>query len=295
METKIVYDIFNLVYWDWRIAMDLFLGGLGVGAFLCAIALMFYKGNDDLVAVKTGAIIGPIGMTVGLLFMLAEMGQPLRIWKTWTRFNFMSTLSWGGILQQGFILFSAIFAIFLFTHKNREFRKKVAFFAGAFALLVAFYHGFLLSFVTARPLWNAGAISVSAIIGSISTGAAAVLFVSSFSEKGRRELKEMNSEIRNFLLALLFVQAFTCLIWLVTLVTGKADFMNAFIMLNKHFGVLFWFGAMLVGLVFPFLVLARYSFGERESKPIPIALVTAAILIGGFIFRYVLILGGQIS
>lgn len=295
MESKVVYDVFHLVYWDWRIAFDLFLGGLGVGAFLYAISMIFYKNDDQLPSVKIGSVLGPLAMTAGLLFMLSEMGQPLRIWKTWTRFNPTSTLSWGGILQEGFIFFSSFFAILLFTDKKRTLRQSFAVFAGFFALFVACYHGFLLSFVTARPLWNAGAVSVASIILSVNTGISAVLLVSSFSSKGRQEIREMSPVLKNVLLVSLLAQISTCFIWLVTLLTGKADFINAFLVLNQNFWLLFWMGAIFIGLVLPFIVLAASSIGSRRNQTIPVFLITPCILAGGFIFRYILILAGQLS
>ena len=119
MESKVVYDVFHLVYWDWRIAMDLFLGGLAVGAFIFSIAVMFYRKNDQLASVKAGSVLAPIAMAAGLLFMLSEMGQPLRIYKTLTRFNLTSTLSWGGLLQEIFIVLSSIFAFLLLTKRTK--------------------------------------------------------------------------------------------------------------------------------------------------------------------------------
>lgn len=295
MESKVAYDIFHLIYWDWRIALDLFLGGLGVGAFIYAISVMFYRKDDELVSVRVGTALGPIAMTAGLLFMLSEMGQPLRIYKTLIRFNPTSTLAWGGIIQEGFVLFSATFAFLLFTNKSKNLRQGFAVFAGFFALFAAFYHGFLLSFVTARPLWNAGAVNVASVISSITTGIAAVLLLASFSTRGKAEIGQMNPALKNVLLMLLIAQISTCLIWLVTLMTGKADFVNAYIILNQDFGLLLWLGAILIGLIVPFLVLSAYSFGAKRDNPIPIPLISIPILIGGLVFRYVLVIAGQIS
>lgn len=303
MEAKVVYDVFHLVYWDWRIAVDLFLGGLGVGAFLYAIAVMLYRKTDQLATVKVGSIIGLIAMTAGLLFMLSEMGRPLRIYKTLIRFNPTSTLSWGGLLQESFVILSAVFVFLLVTNKARHIRNGFAVFAGFFALFVACYHGFLLSFVTARPLWNAGAVNVASIIISINTGIAAVLLILSLSSRGRQEVGEMIPVLRNFLLISLLAQISTCFIWLITLMSGKADFVNAYAVLNREFGLLLWAGAITVGMIFPILLLGLYNVGAKkeyslntkEENHAPLLLTSALILIGGFIFRYVLVLAGQMS
>ncbi len=295
METKEVYDVFHVFPWDWRIPFDLFLGGLGVGAFLCAIALMFYKKNDQLVAVKIGAVLGPVAMAVGLLVMLSDLAQPFRIYKTVVRLNTSSTFSWGGIFQEGFIVFSAIFAVLLLTERSKAFRQKMAVFAGFFALFVAGYHGFLLSFVTARPLWNAGAVNVASVFASINAGIAAVVLLTFLSKKGREEMRELNRTLRDLLLVSLLIQLSTCLIWIVTLIHGKADFVNAYHVMNQQFGLLFWIGAIIIGMVFPFAVLAVYCTGKRKDQAIPVIVICLPILVGCYIFRHVLIMAGQIS
>lgn len=295
MESKVVYDIFHLVYWDWRVVLDLFLGGLGVGAFLYAIVLMVYKKDDKLLSVRIGSILGPIAMIAGLLFLLSEMGEPIRIYKTIIRFNLTSTQSWGGIIQEGFILFSGIYAFLLFTGKKKEIRDRIAVFAGFFAMFVAWYHGFLLTFITARPLWNNGASSVAQVIMSLNTGVCGVMLIAFLSKRGREEMKGINSVLRNFLIISLVVLMTTCLLWLLSLIHGKLDFVNAYRLLNRDFGLLFWVGAVIIGLVLPVIVLSLYSIGPRRDKLIPVPLVSLLILAGGFMFRYVLVIGGQLS
>ena len=39
MNTEIIYEVQSGPIWDWKVAMDLFLGGAGVGAFLFAVFL----------------------------------------------------------------------------------------------------------------------------------------------------------------------------------------------------------------------------------------------------------------
>jgi formate-dependent nitrite reductase membrane component NrfD len=39
MNPEIIYTVQHGPYWDWKVALDLFLGGAGVGALLFAILL----------------------------------------------------------------------------------------------------------------------------------------------------------------------------------------------------------------------------------------------------------------
>jgi len=302
MDSKITYDIFHLMYWDWRVVLDFFLGGIAVGAFLYAIGLMFYRKDDQLVSVKVGSMVGPIAMIAALSFLLAEMGHPTQIYKTLTGFNFTSTMSWGGAIQICFIILSIVFVVSLFCNISKTVRWNVGMIAGFFAIFVTVYQGFLLSFVTARPLWNAGAVSIISIFLSFNTGVATVLLVTCFSKRVRNEMREIVSAqgksldyiVKYFMLISILVQLTTCFIWIVTLIMGKADSVNAYYVLMHNYGYHFWIGVIGVGLIAPFIILAVWCSGKLKDSPIPI-FVTIPILVGGFFFRYILILAGQLS
>ena len=290
MESETVYDVFHLVSWNWRIAMDLFLGGMGIGAFLFAMFVSYGRKGEELLVTKIGSVLAPIGVAAGLLFMLFEMGRPFRIFNTMIHFNRTSTLSWGGVLQLIFLVLSAIYAYLILFERNKAVRQKIGLATTFFAVFVGFYHGFLLSFVTARPLWNAAASSVVSIMSFMTTGIAAVLLGASLTEKGRREIAELFGMAANTLLVAILIQLAAIFIWMVSLARGKADFVNAFNTLNREFGFQFWGIAVVVGLCVPFVLLAT-----RKCKAIVLPITGALVLLGGYVFRHVLIICGQIS
>ena len=90
------YNTPHLIYWDWRIAADLFLGGVGVGAFLWSVLnSLWHKGKYPTVS-KVGAIMAPIFVILGLLFMMAEIGHPLRMTGIIGGFNVYEGRRWLG-------------------------------------------------------------------------------------------------------------------------------------------------------------------------------------------------------
>lgn len=290
MESKIAYNIFHLVYWDWRIAADLFLGGVGVGAFLYAMFIYYYRNKQKVMMVKIGSIIAPIAVAGGILIMFTEMGHPFRIHNTLIHFNPTSILSWGGLLQQIFIALSAYFAFLILSGKNDVLREKLGILVTLCAVCIGFYHSFLLSFATARPLWNSGLTTIISIVSSLATGIATVLICASYTEQGKREIEELSGLTVNLLITLLLLQVIAILVWIISLATGGVHLVNALNALNREFGTLFWLGVVLVGTVAPFLLLV-----SRRGKSFPVFLTSVLILIGGFIFRYVLVLCGQMS
>ncbi len=193
-------------------------------------------------------------------------------------------------MQQAFLAFAAFYAFLLLFNKEASLQKKIIIPTALFAVFVGLYHGFLLSFVTARPLWSAGASGIVSFASLITTGIAAVLVCASFTEKSRSEVAEIYGITGNILVVSILVQLFAILIWVVSLATGKADFVNAFHVLNSRFGLQFWGIAVCIGLLAPLAILFT-----KRNKPILIFLTGALILIGGFALRHTIILAGQIS
>ncbi|KKK60962.1 hypothetical protein LCGC14_3019110, partial [marine sediment metagenome] len=78
----------HLAY-NWMIVVYFFLGGLGAGAFLLSVAADFWKQELKPVA-KIAAIIAPLAVGIGLLFLVADLGRPERFWRLFLTFNHTS-------------------------------------------------------------------------------------------------------------------------------------------------------------------------------------------------------------
>ncbi len=70
MESTVTYNVFHLLYWDWRIAGDLFFGGVGIGAFIYAVLLgMKARQSGPTLLQQRAAVMAPIAVVVGLLLL----------------------------------------------------------------------------------------------------------------------------------------------------------------------------------------------------------------------------------
>ncbi len=307
MENIVVYNTPHLVYWDWRVAMDLFLGGIGVGAFLVAVFNSLFNRDKYPLVSKVGAVISPLLVIVGVCFMLAEMGQPFRLFRTIIGFNPSSPLSWGGMLQGLFIILALVYAFLWFKPEKEKLRRLIGIIGIPVALGVGAYHGWLLAIVRARPLWNTGLITVVAITSFLTTGMAAVLLVLCFVPKGAEGSKSQTAfppprtvrTFLNLLVAALAVHAFVILIWWINLSTGSADAQAAVAAVGHAMGTLFWIVAIGIGILVPgviqILEIATQPKGNARISIGLAALTAVLILIGGYVFRYVVLIGGQIS
>jgi formate-dependent nitrite reductase membrane component NrfD len=174
-------------------------------------------------------------------------------------------------------------------------------------IIVGTYHGLLLSVLNSRPLWNTGPTVIAALLGFATTGIAVVLLVHLL----RMGLEDRLSDrkyvatfldslkvVRNTLVTLLVLQIGTAVLWWLSLSLGTLDQQQALTAANAAYGPMFWYGGVVLGLVFPLLVGgAEVLLGEarqrRGGQVATIAVTSAMILVGGYLFRLALVLGGQ--
>jgi formate-dependent nitrite reductase membrane component NrfD len=177
------------------------------------------------------------------------------------------------------------------------------------AIAVGTYHGFLLSIVKSFPFWNTGFTVASAVFAFVTTGIAAVILVGALIPSLRQELSQALFTLPLLAAALLLQLATFALHWL-SLYFGASREVAAINYINAEYGSLFWFGAVALGIVVPFVGLlavwvqaqeglsGNIGAGESRTAPVPSTVVPAVcatlILVGGVIFRYVWVLAGQL-
>ena len=138
------------IAYNWMIVVYFFLGGLGAGAFLLSVAANYWK--RDLKPIATiAAIIAPLAVGIGLLFLVVELGRPERFWRLLLTFNYTSAISWGVWFLNIFFLLSVIHAWLSLKGKESRF---VAYAGVPFAILVGTYTGVLLSQSLGNAFWH---------------------------------------------------------------------------------------------------------------------------------------------
>jgi protein NrfD len=310
MDSTVVYNTPHFLYWDWRIAADLFFGGIGVGAFLLAVLNSLYYKDKFPRASKIAAIISPFMVILGLVFMLSELGHPWRLFNTLTGFNISSPLSWGGIFQPLFVAVGLVYAYLWLKPGKSNARNLVGIVGIPLALIVGAYHGWLLSIVRARPLWNTGPSMIAAVLGFATTGMAAVLLLMCIlphrrvNESGESRADSLGNammfrDFRNALVVGLGLQCLTFFVWWISLIYGSTGSLDALRTAYLVDGPLFLYVGIGLGLVVPaVLLLAETVLKPGAERPVskPLAAVSAVlILVGGFVFRYAVVMGGQLS
>jgi protein NrfD len=306
VEPSSVYLVQPGPYWDWRVALDLFLGGAGVGALVFGVAFeTLLPGRQRLC--QAAAWLAPVLILLGLGFLLLEMGRPHLLFLTFVQFAPTSPLWWGGIFQLVLVAGTLAYAV---AWRDASVvvrgRRELGWVLAPIALIVGSYHGLLLATVTARPLWNTGPTVVAAMLAFATTGAAAVTLVHLMRAKVTGLLAEEEFlarffrdlvPARNAILLLLALQLGTAYLWWLSLRFGSLADQQALTAANVSHGAMFWWLGIVGGLVLP-LLLGSYLVwrGERAHRTLQLGIISLAcalILIGGFFFRLCLVLGGQ--
>jgi formate-dependent nitrite reductase membrane component NrfD len=305
MDPNLVYSIQPGPYWDWKVALDLFFGGAGVGAILFAIALdVMFQGRYERIC-RTAAWLSPILVVLGLLFLLLKLGRPQLLILTFTHLAPTSPLWWGGIFQTLLVVGSIWYAL-KWRRGHVVGRRPLGWALVPIAVIVGAYHGLLLAVITSRPLWNTGPTVVAAILGFAATGIAAVMLIHLCRMKLAGRLVEgehLNhflddmKPVRNVLVISLLLQLGTFFLWWLSLRFGSLQDVQALVAANTAFGTMFWVLGIGLGLVLP-LALGGYAVwrGEAANRGLQVQMIgwtSLFILVGGLFFRLAVVLGGQ--
>lgn len=308
MSEEIVYLTQPGPYWDWKVALDLFLGGAGVGALLFAILLdVGLKGKYRRIC-HTAAWLSPALVTAGLLLIMMKMGRPFHAYQAYLNVNLTSPLWWGGIFQPLVVVGGFVYA-YLWNRPDERvsLRRALSWILAPLTVIVGAYHGILLSTMVAHPLWNTGPTVVAALLSFATSGIAVVMLVHLLRMKlsGRLEQQEYVAGfltdllvVRNVLGALLVLQLGTFILWWLDLRLGGLQAQQALQAANEAYGPLFWSLGIGLGLILPLLLgLWTIWIGESRHRRLQLGVIagsSALIVVGAFFFRLALVLGGQV-
>jgi formate-dependent nitrite reductase membrane component NrfD len=277
------YASVPVLAYDWTVVTYFFLGGLSAGAFLFSVVATHWKQELRPLA-KAPALIAPVALAIGMLFLLLDLGKPFRAYRLLVHFNPGSALSWGVWFLNVFLVLSVAHA--WLTLKGRaDTGRKPAVIGVPFALLVAAYTGVLLTQSPGKPLWHSALVPALFVNGALISGIAVALLASAGSVGA-----ELRAKVGKFLAGLVILEVALIAVELIVLVNaGGESAAAARGLLGGGFGFLFLVVEILLGAVIPAGILLR-SKGSVAAQTVAAAL----ILIGIFTMRFVVVVGGQV-
>ena len=312
------------LHWGLPVIFYLFLAGVGAGAMTVS-ASVFLRGGGGARGVhvevaRYGAFLAPLPVMVGCGLLILELGswqaghwfKWINLYKT-INLSPMSIGTWLLTLVIGLsILYAYTFipnAPGLTNEKRYALRRMLAWVAVPSGIATAVYTGILLGAMPARPFWNSPILALLFLVSSLSTGIAVILLAralvhrKSGDETLERQfidsgylLSASDTLLIGFELMVIFL-----FIMFAHLTVGDGKHAVSVILFGGSLATLFWVWVVLAGLLIPALVelvyvIPRLLYRRSYAAPRGIEIVVpVAVLIGGFMLRYVIVVAGQIT
>jgi formate-dependent nitrite reductase membrane component NrfD len=291
-----------LEIWHFPISLYLFLGGMAAGIiFFASLFTILRREKEVQTAIKPAMIIVLFALSIGLLALFYDLTHKLYVWRLYTTVRIESPMSWGAWVLLFVTLGSFLWVFSYFTELFPKVQIKIAWLKRLerflienrrilamvllpLSVILGIYTGILLSAFNARPLWNNSILGPLFLVSGLSTGAACIMLFSRdhFEQKlfGKIDL------------ALIFVELALIVHMLMGMYAGSAVQLEALdILIGGEYTVMFFVFVIILGLIFPALLEGIELVGYK----VPVAIPALLILIGGLIFRMVMIEAGQIT
>jgi formate-dependent nitrite reductase membrane component NrfD len=291
-----------LEIWHWHIPLYLFLGGLAAGLlFFAALYHILGKEKEMPTTVKWATFLAAPALIIGLLALFLDLRHKAYFWRLYTTIRFESPMSWGAwtllVITPLSMIWSASYLRELvptwdwklsWLKKFEKFvisnRSVIAWMMVILAVILGIYTGILLSAFNARPLWNTSIMGFLFLASGLSSGAAVIMWMS--KDKMERHL------ISKIDILLIGIELFLIIHLFMGFLAGpEVQIEAANLFLGGRFTVIFWVVVVGLGVILPGIL----EILELRGKKIPIYIPALLILIGGLIFRYVIVEAGQLT
>jgi len=292
--------------WGAPIYIYLWLAGMAGGAYFAAFLAERFAGEANRQLLRLATYLGIPLAVIGVILLVVDLGNPLRFWHLFARFDVISPMSMGTWILLLWVGIAIIMAIFWWVENRlteqtaRSLRRTTGVLAWVnlvLAVLLIAYTGVLLA-VSNQPLW-AGTLLLPCLFvaSAISTGVAILIITAvtgrawAIPNRTVGRLAEADAIVILIELAVLIGYA----IWLgASAMAGTGEALR--LLTTGVLAAPFWVGVVLLALLVPF-GLEVFNWGkEIEKKAVWRAVVasSACVILGGLILRAVIVIGGQI-
>jgi predicted membrane protein len=248
------------VVWPWLVTVNMWAKSIGTGV----IFMLFYllKRYPD----ESGSLRFPITVVsivfihIFLLFTLADLHQPFRMWHIFFHPHWTSAITVGAWMATIFVGLLFGLAFFSFLKKDTVAFDKLLFWVTLLAIPVTLYTAGLMSQCTARELWQMPTESAQMILAALLAGSATVILLGN----------KLSYEAKSSLGVILGISALAAFIlYQAELVFGpmKAEEVGAILQYIKgegEYATMFWIGQF-VAYLLPILLIALSRSSKSES------------------------------
>ena len=273
--------------WNWMVAVYLFLGGVGSGAYVVG-AIAGFIGWPNIA--KVGIVISLPAVLIGSLFLMAHLGTPGHSYLAPSRMK-SSWISRGVLFLSLFMLFSFIHIIDVFTGVLGGAVKVISVIALMSAVGTMVYTGALLSASKGVPFWRSGIMPILFMFSALVTGLSAVLVIA-YAGFSSSIPDAVSLKLALTAIGLLVGEAIIVFFFLHSALRLPESRDPAIIMMQK---ASFIYGDLIFGLLVPFvLMLIVTSLKGGGSTPAYMIVAGILALLGGMLLRFAIISVGMV-
>ena len=278
--------------WGWLIAIYLFLGGIGGGAYTIA-ALNWFVGDGAGESTRIGLWIGFPALLIGSIFLFADLGSPTKAFLAAMKPG-SSWIARGTLIISTFMALSLVHLVLIEftdmaqTEGGATLLNVIAIVGAAFAIMTMAYTGILLGASKGIPFWRTGAVPVVFVVSALVTGHFTIMLgMLLFGGEAAGAMKTMAIEatvlvVLEVLVILFFLQAAFKL-------PDPRD--SAQRILRKPSFIV---GYFVFGLAIPLVLMLVLLRGDSANAIALAGLGAALGLIGGLILRQAVLVCGAL-
>lgn len=306
-----IYELTQLKSPDFpfQIILYLFVGGIAAGAYLVSALIQAYGGKLAKAGLHRAYYVTFLLMPVAGLLLILKLEQKGRfinvLWQGRDgtfMLNTNSPMSVGAWVLSVFSIFAVLGVLYAFKKDgvlqynwaNKLYILATALHEGTiakvyltvgsfFAAWFSVYLGILVT-TTHLPAWNATPLIPTLwIITAVATGVSVVILTLLFSKRSS-EYTDYIQGLNNIVISAIVLN----ILAIVAFVIGLGQWSEA--VNGGIFGILLWGGTVVLGLLIPLLLKVKPGLLGLKTSLVASSVL---VLVGGFILRYVVVMGPQ--
>lgn len=183
----IVTSMRDQVSWGFYISNFTFLVGVAAAAVLLVVPAYLYNFKPIKEIVLFGELLAITAITMCIMFIMADLGQPLRVWHLMPfigTMNFPSSLlAWDVIVLNGYLVINTAIAFYVLYQLSigKEYKMSVIgpliILSIPWAVSIHTVTAFLYNGLSARPFWNASILAPRFLASAFCSGPALMIII----------------------------------------------------------------------------------------------------------------------
>ena len=295
----IITGMNNQIVWGVPHVFAIFLivaasGVLNVASIASVFGKADYKARAPLAGLLSIAMLAG-----GLTVLMLDLGRPDRIIVAATNYNFTSMFAWNMPLYSG--MFALVF-VYLWTMMERRMNpwsKTAGFAVFVWRFMLTTGTGLIFAFLVARQAYGSALLPPLFIVISFAWGLAVfhIAHAAIYAWNGRVLDPAIMQRMKNLLGVFIIGASYLVAAYHLTNLyfAHQAGFERFILVDGGVYPQLFWWGFGLFGNILPLLLIYAPGliFASNRGKTGSVVAASLLVILGGFAFLYVFIIGGQ--